>query len=247
MAEEIRSDGKKTIIKKQDSQQIIEPGNYQAHTENRVTSHSSTGVVESGSSRNVEIKGNSQESYAGRGVTAQYSFKVVGSPQMFSGQAQRAADKSLAKLASLLLQTGDDRFTKPSSFKDVLPDVTKMVSKMSSSFTSSLSPSPPQISRIQDIGKLTAYMGAYLSTVSAEQAAYQSAMAAKVELERQIEQKKQALRQLKKSFDQGEISTEMIANFGADDTKQGEPNISRATILKNVDLQNTIGLENGIN
>ena len=233
MAEEIRTDGQRTIIKKDGSQQIIESGKYTANTAQRNTTHSSTAIVQSGTSRNVEISGNSQEVYAGRGVTSEYSFKVIGTPQLFTGKAQRAADKAFSKLVGLLLQQGDDsREASPGKLVEI--DLQKAVSHMSSSWGASLAPCPPQITKIKDIPKLTAYMTAYCSTVSAEGAAYKALCAGKVELERQWEQQKATLRRLRKSLGQGDITAAMAAGTPATDDRQGKPNITRKVLYEQV-------------
>jgi hypothetical protein len=114
----------------------------------------------------------------------------------------------------LLLQPGDDRFSLPNA-ADLLPDFTKVMSKMSSGWTQSLAPTPPQITRIQDIGKLAAYMGTYLSSVSLEQSAYQAAMAAKMEVETQVLQTKENLKRAAKMFKDGEIPDSFLTGSPA--------------------------------
>lgn len=231
MSNTVITDGRTTTIKKDGTQQQINDGEYSAATSQRTTKHNANGIVQSGSSRNVEITGNSQESYAGRGVTCEYSFKVVGTPELFSGKAQRTADKALNKLVGLLLQPGDDRFSLPNA-ADLLPDFGKVMSKMSSGWTQSLAPTPPQITRIQDIGKLAAYMGTYLSSVSLEQSAYQAAMAAKMEVETQVLQTKENLKRAAKMFKDGEIPESFLTGSPATQDRVATDNLTRQQIYE---------------
>ena len=103
-----------------------------------------------GVSRNVEIIGNSQENYAGRGVTCDYSIKVIGSPEIFTGVAQMGADKELAGIISLILQEGDDRKTAPQkSIQGINPK--EIVSNLSSNYQSSIPINYPPIRKLSDI------------------------------------------------------------------------------------------------
>ena len=231
MSKTVTTDGKSTTINNQGVTQTITDGQYHASSQLRSTTHSANGVVQSGSSRNVEITGNSQQCYAGRGLTSQYSMKVIGSPEMFSGKAQRAADKAVSKLAGLLLQPGDNRYQcDPAGLVSL--DFTKITSRMTSGWSGSLMPAPPQISRIQDIPKLTAYMGAYLSTVSVENAAYQAAMAGALEIERQAMQKAETIKRLKKTFKEQSISGLLSGGLPSSEDKDAKPNVKRSDVYE---------------
>lgn len=91
------------------SEQTVGQGNYDANTNITGVRHHLNGIRESATSRNLEISGNSQEVMNGRGITCCYSIKMVGTPELFSGEVQRKLDKALAKLTSIMLQPGDDR------------------------------------------------------------------------------------------------------------------------------------------
>lgn len=231
MSTTFTTDGQRTIIQDKGVTQTIGDGFSTASTPLRNTTVSANPIVQKGQARNVEISGNSQQSYAGRGLTSQYSIKVIGSAELFSGKAQRAADKAVAKLVGTLLQPGDDRYS-ASPADLVTLDFQKIASKMSSGWSSALLPAPPQISRIQDMPKLVAYMGTYLSSVSGENIAYQTAMAGACQLERQVMQKKETLKRLKKTFDQQGISGLMAGGLPASEDKDAQPNISRQDVYE---------------
>lgn len=229
----IQSNGQGIHYQNGDVEMRVGAGQYTAESKTRRTSHDSNGTVQSGTTKNEEYTGNAQESYAGHGVTSQYSMRVVGSPQMFSGRAQRAADKCVSKLVGLLLQPGDDRYSATPEVP-ALPNFAQVVSNMSSSWSSSLMPAPPQITRIQDIGKLAAYMGTYIQTVSLENSAYQAAQAGLLQVEREMMQQKETLKRLKKTFQDGEFSPSQLSGSPASDDRTSEPNIDRKTVYEQI-------------
>ena len=137
-----------------------------------------------GTSRNVDIVGNSQENYAGRGITCDYSIKVGGNPEIFTGLAQMGADKELAGLISVILQEGDDRKTAaPRILQGVDPK--QLVSNLSSSYQSTVPLDLPPIRKPADIGIAFAKLGAWTAGLTAADAAYQAAKAAEITIEQQ--------------------------------------------------------------
>lgn len=247
MPKNIKSDGHSTTVTEDGVQMRMTGGEYSAQTPQRSTTHSANGIVQSGTSRNVEISGNSQETYAGRGITCEYSFKVVGTPELFSGKAQRAADKAVSKLVGILLQSGDDRHSvSPSQL--VKLDLNAVMSKMSTSWGGTLAPTPPQITRIQDIGKLSLYLATYIETISLSDAAYKAKVAGLAEVEHQLNQQKETLRQLKKMFDEGEITPEMLAGSPSLEERNAKPNITRSYIYQQImpELARILANENAI-
>ena len=137
MSKRITSDGKNIKIQTDGVVQKVSEGKYETNSQITASIHSQNGLRESGTTRNVEVTGNSQEVCAGRGVTSEYNLKVCGSPELFTGQAQRTADAAVAKLTGLALQSGDDRHSaKQSSIPK--PDFTRVVSSMTSSMQNAL-------------------------------------------------------------------------------------------------------------
>lgn len=195
----ISSDGNNVKISTDGVTQNVSKGCYESHSDITNTRFSMNGLRESGNTRNVEVSGNSQESYAGSGLTSEYRLKVVGSPDLFTGEAQRMADAALADLTGLLLQTGDDRNSAPAS---PLPsfDPQQVVTKMTSSYQNMITPDLPQITRLADIPKFAAAAATWFSGLSVANMAEAAARAGALEIERQIEQAQIALEKKKEEF-----------------------------------------------
>lgn len=199
MRKNIISDGKNLTINTDGVTQSLTEGTYTTHTPLTHAQHSLNGIRESGTSRNVEINGNSQENYAGSGLTTEYRIKNVGSPELFSGEAQKTADEALSSLVGLILQTGDDRNSAKSDSL-AMPDFKKVVSSMTSQFQNTMTPDLPQISRLSDIPMYFAKTMAWFSGLSMANAAEAGARAGALEAERQVEQTKIAIEQKKKEL-----------------------------------------------
>lgn len=208
MSKRITSDGKNIKIQTNGVVQDVSQGKYHSTSGITTASHNQNGSRESGTTRNTEYTGNSQEVCAGRGVTSEYNLKVCGTPELFSGQAQRTADAAVAKLTGLTLQTGDDRHAKTESGIP-MPDFTKVVTCMTSSFQNTLQPNLPEIARLADFPVFFAKLGAWFASLSAANLAEGAARAAALEIDRQIEQTKIAIEAKMKAM--GE-SPEKIAN-----------------------------------
>lgn len=230
MARSFTSDGIETQYKKNGVSQKLSGNEYTAATPLRNTKRSVEGVVESGTTYNCEYE-RSQEVYDAHGLTTGYTIKMVGTEEMFTGTAQQSADQALAETASLLLQDGDTRNTTAPS--DLIPiDFQKLTSSMTSGWAASMSPSVPQISRLSDLPKLTAYIGAYIGSLSAENAAYQAMMAGKAELERQYEQAKLTLKRLTEQFSEEDLTPEMLAGTPAKEEKPAHYNLTRQQVYE---------------
>lgn len=237
MRKKISSDGKNVKIITDGVTQEVSEGSYNANTPLTSTVHSQNGIRESGTSRNVEITGNSQEVYAGRGVTSEYNLKVVGSPELFSGQAQRVADNALSSMAGLTLQTGDNRNSAAAGGLPI-PDFKKVVSSMTSSFQNQLAPELPEITRIQDIPIFFAKVAVWFSSLNVANLAETSARAAALEIERQVEQTKITME--KKTKELGENFTlSGITTPATEDKENVTKNITRQDVydayVKNID------------
>lgn len=183
----VTSNGNTTTVERNGVTQNISFGEYSATTPLTSIQCSHSGVRVNGSSRNVDITGNSQENYAGRGLTCEYSIRVVGSPELFEATAQIAADNALNDLVGLMLQPGDDR-----NFQmgDLIPKLNfrQIVSKMTSSAQSDLTPPAPTIKSFEDVPIETAKLASWFSSLSLSNLAFQAAKAAALEVERQVTQ-----------------------------------------------------------
>lgn len=212
MSKRITSDGKNIKIQTDGVIQKVSEGTYQSNSPITATTHSQNGLRESGTTRNVEVSGNSQEVCAGRGVTSEYNLKICGSPELFTGQAQRTADAAVAKLAGLSMQPGDNRHSASKS-PIPIPDFTKVVTSMTSSLQNALQPNLPEIARLQDFPIFFAKLGAWFASLSAANLAEGAARAAALEIDRQIEQTKIALEaKMKEMGESPEKIAESITN-----------------------------------
>lgn len=230
----ISSNGRRTQKTGDGIDITYEDGHYRANTPIAAVSHEQNGIRQSGTSRNVEISGNSQECYAGRGVTSEYNIKMVGSPTMFTGRDQKTADAALNELKSLMLQPGDNGKELNLASLPTL-DFQAATSSMTTSMTDSFTPQPPQINRLEDLPMFTAYMGTWLESVSVSNALYQSACAGALEIERQIMQKKQSIKRLAKKFGDLDFQSLLGGNIGlpsTEDVPDKEYNITRSRVYE---------------
>lgn len=246
----IKSNGRKTEIETNGVSITYQDGYYDASTPIAKITHSSNGIRQSGSSRNVEISGNSQQCYAGRGITSEYNIKMVGSPEMFTGKDQMAADNCLNDLRGLLLQPGDNRNDASLASLPTI-DFQAVTSSMTSSMTQQFTPQVPQLTRLQDLPQYAGYLKTWLQSVSITNAAYQAGCAARLEIERQLMQKYQSIKSLTKKFGQADFETILGGEIGlpsAEDIPNKEYNITRSRIYENYipNLQSLLAAENNI-
>lgn len=227
----ITSNGNKTEISINDSDQTLTTSEYNAVTPIATTKYSDSSLREYGSTRNIDISGNSQENYAGRGVTCEYSLKVVGSPEMFTGEAQQKADKTLSNLIGLVLQTGDDRNTSPDSVLSGI-DPKHLVLSMASSFASVYTPQIEPIRNLMDIPVAIGKQIAWAQQLSIANGAEQAARAAAHEVDRQKRMLESNIEAKKKEL--GDMFNPDSATSGsaATDLKQGNYNLSRQEVHK---------------
>lgn len=169
----ITSDSFKTTVITNGVEQVFTSSDYTASTPLTSTLYTQNDIHQYANGRIIDITGNSQETFAGRGLTCEYSIKVIGSPEMFTGEAQMGADAAIASIVGVLLQSGDDRnFVSPNPLDGISP--TQIVSNMTSSWQSSFSPEMPPIVELSDIpialGKIIAFGQAVEIADLAEQA-----------------------------------------------------------------------------
>lgn len=246
MGKEIISDGITTTINDNGTIQTISDGNYSADTKNTSKIHSQSGRIESATSRNVETNGNSQEYCWTRGVTCESNIKVVGNPEQFEGSTLNKIHNHLSELAALMVQPGDNRrsLSLPSLPKI---DFTKITSSMSSSISSSLAPPTPNIKSFSDIAIYSAKIAAWVGSVNAANVTERAARAASLEIERQVMQQEENLK------DSAENMKEMLSKnplAGSTSTQDidgiPEPNIDRKTIYGAVDMDYLTNLQRNI-
>ena len=89
MSNKITSDGINTTIEYNGVREVISDGNYSAETSNVRKTHSNSGIQETGTQKNIDIRGNSQETCYTRGVTCEADIKIVGNPDQFDGKNYR--------------------------------------------------------------------------------------------------------------------------------------------------------------
>lgn len=236
MATNITSDGFRTNIKKGKAVMNYGDGFYTATTDMAQVQHEQNGKRVSATTLNQEISGNVQRVCAGNGETSEYKIKIVGSPEMFAGQDQRAADYALNDLKALMLQPGDSR--KEGGLGELASiDFQRAVSSMTTSMTNSFTPQIPQINRLQDLPMFTAYLGTWIGTVSAGNAAYQAVCAGELEVERQLAQKAETIKRLKKQYGQ-DFDVESLLSGGTptpstESNPNAQFNITRQTVYEN--------------
>lgn len=178
----ITSDSHKTTVISNGVEQVFTSSDYTASTPLTSTLYTQNDIHQYANGRIIDITGNSQETVAGRGLTCEYSIKVVGSPELFTGDAQRGADAAVAAIVGVLLQAGDDRnFVNPNPLNGINPK--QMVSNMSSSWQSSFSPEIPPIVELSDIPIALGKMMAFGKAVDIADMAEQAKRAAALTLE----------------------------------------------------------------
>lgn len=197
----VTSDGITTKVITNGIEQTFTKSSYTASTPLTATTFTQANHHIFANSRNIDIKGNSQESYAGRGVTAEYSIKVIGTPELFTGDAQRGADEATSELLSLLLQQGENGKFEQGSPLTII-DPAGVFNNMASSLQGSLSPELSPISTLEDIPIAAGKLAAWGAEIDMADAAEQAARAGQYEIERQE-------RRLQNSIEAG------IEEFGA--------------------------------
>ena len=169
----VQSDGITTKIVNNGVEQTFTPNRYTVSTPLTDTTYTNGNFHQYAETRNIDVSGNSQENYAGRGVTSEYNVKIVGSPDMFSGNAQRGADKALSQLVGVLLQQGDDRNFAPGNPMGEI-DLKSVTSSMASSWQTSMCPTLSPIRELSDIpmvlGEIVAWGEGIKIADAAEQA-----------------------------------------------------------------------------
>ena len=249
MTKKITSDGINTSIEYNGVKEVISDGNYSAQTKNVNKTHSVSGIEETGSQRNVDIKGNSQETCYTRGVTCEANIKVVGNPDQFDGTNYRKVHKALGELAGIVVQQGDDKQSLDfPSFPSI--DFGRVLENMSSSYPATTPPPTPHISNLLDAGLFVAEIGAWYAGYISADAAELALRAGKLEIERQIMQSYENIKT------QGEKAIEAIENldfsalFGGtateDKDKEISYNIDRKTLYTSVNSEYITELEKNL-
>lgn len=243
MGKEIKSDGITTTISDNGVTQTISDGNYSADTRNTSKIHSQSGRIESATSRNIETNGNSQEYCWSRGVTCEANVKVVGNPDQFEGSVLNKIHESLSEFAALLVQREDNSrsLSLPS-----LPklDFASITSTMSSSVASSLSPPTPNIKSLEDIAIHTAKMAEWTSSVNAANIAERAARAAALQIERQVMQQAENLKNAADNLVDMVSGNSLAGSTATQDiTENPEYNIDRKTVYGTIDMEYLTNLE----
>jgi hypothetical protein len=248
MARKYTSDGINTTLEYGFGvRETVSDANYSADTGSVRKTHSESGIQETATQRNVDIKGNSQETYYTRGVTCESSIKVVGNPDQFDGAYYKKAHKALAELAALLTQPGDD---KKSSSMPSFPsiDLKQAIGNMSSSYAATNPPPTPHISKASDVmdylSAIGKWFGNYVSADSAEVAM----RAGQLELEKQANQQlENAKAQAQETINSAEaiLSGGIPAGSGAteDRNKEVSYEIDQKTVLNTVNQDHLIEIQ----
>lgn len=226
----VQSDGITTKIVNNGIEQTFTPNRYTVSTPLTDTTYTNGNFHQYAETRNIDVLGNSQENYAGRGVTSEYNVKIVGSPDMFSGNAQRGADKALSQLVGVLLQQGDDRNFAPGNPMGEI-DLKSVTSSMASSWQTAMCPTLSPIRELSDIPVVLGELVAWGEGIKIADAAEQAAKAAAYELERQAKRVQENIEANIKAL--GEtfgFSEESTAN-PATDERAGNYNITEAEVM----------------
>ena len=246
MGKEIKSDGINTTINDNGNIQNISDGNYSANTKNTSKIHSQSGRIESATSRNIETNGNSQEYCWTRGVTCESNVKVVGNPDQFEGSTLKKIHKHLNELAALIVQPGDNRRSLASPSLPKI-DFAKVTSTMSSSISSSLAPPTPNIKTWEDIAIHAAKFAAWVGTVSGANIAERAARAAALEIERQVMQQAENLKDAAEDMKEKFIKNPFAGSASTQDADETpKPNIERKTVFGAVDMDYLTNLEKNV-
>lgn len=226
------SDGTNTIVKTNGIEQKFSTNEYTLNSPLTSTTYTQGNLLQMGVSRNVEIIGNSQENYAGRGVTCDYSIKVIGSPEIFTGVAQMGADKELAGIISLILQEGDDRKTAPQkSIQGINPK--EIVSNLSSNYQSSIPINYPPIRKLSDIPLAAARVIGWATALNVADMQHQASVAAELTIEQQQRRIQNNIDAMTSKFGEMFDKTTISAAPIASDTKQGDYNITKQVLFDN--------------
>lgn len=226
----VSSDGVTTKVVTNGVEQTFTKAQYTASTPLTSTTFTQANHHVFANSRNVDIKGNSQESYAGRGVTAEYSIKVVGTPELFTGDAQRGADDATSELLSLLLQQGENGKFEQGSPLTII-DPAGIFNNMASSLQSSLSPELPPITSLEDIPIAAGKLATWGAAVDMADAAEQTARAGYYEIERQERRLQNNIEAYIEEFGTSfDISNATTANPASDANSTGYT-LSKSTTL----------------
>lgn len=243
MGETYTSDGLHAEFKGDGRNWKSSDGNFSADTKNTSTICSQSGRVESATSRNVEINGNSQEYCWTRGITCESSVKVVGNPDQFEGSTLNKIHDSLTELASLMVQKRDNS---ASVSLPGLPklDLVAMTSTMTSSLSSTMTIPTPNIKSWEDIPNYTSKVSAYVSAINASNEAERTTRAVALDAERKALHKTEhmlnasevMLERLNKNPYAGSLSTQDI-------TEPLSFTTDRQTVLGTVNMDHTTSLQ----
>ena len=243
MSNKITSDGINTTIEYNGVREVISDGNYSAETSNVRKTHSNSGIQETGTQRNIDIRGNSQETCYTRGVTCESDIKIIGNPEQFDGKNYRKLQKALSELAGLVVQSGDD---KKSLKLPPLPslDFSKIVNSMTSEFSSKNPPPVPQIKSLSDVGIFIADITKWKTECYTSDVAERALRAAKLEAERQymqyeenlISQANEMIDSIENLFSSGSQATE-------DREEKASYNIDRKTLFQTIPFEYITELE----
>lgn len=222
-------DGTTATFVSTDATETISKSGYTLSSPSTFTTYTLDNIYQRSSTRNIDVIGNSQESTAGRGVTCEYNIKVVGTPELFEATAQFGADKATAGLASILLQTGDDRnFANPNPIEGINP--TELVSNMSSGFQTMFSPELPPIRNLSDIPIVLGKMSAWASTIQLANARQQAAHAAAFAIEQKERKIKRNVEAAKKRFGESFDLSSATTAPPATDQQQGNYSIPKELV-----------------
>lgn len=243
MSEEIKSDG---FTLKRNCNGVTETvsssGFYSANTSDVFKTNAET-IQETANQRNVDIKGNSQETCYTRGVTCEADIKVVGNPNQFDPKYHNKLQRAQAELAGLLVQSGDDaKSVKPPLIPSF--DFSKVVKAITSAFSSENPPPMPNIKSEHDVPPFFAEFIKWKTECYTADAGYRALKAAALEAESQymqyVENQKAAandiIERFENLFDSGSPATE-------DRKKDAKPNIDRKTLFQTIPFQHITEIE----
>lgn len=221
-------------------------GTYSAQTGMVSKSNSPQGVQETGTQRNIDIKGNSQENYYTRGVTCEADIKIVGGVEQFDPKYHIKLQRAQAELAGLLVQSGDDRKSvKPSLIPSF--DFSKIVKAMTSEFSSKNPPPVPNIKSWYDVVPYLADMAKWKTECVTADVAYKALKAAALEAESQymqyeenlLSQVNDMIERVENLFESGSPATE-------DKEREAKPNIDKKTLFQTIPFEYINELEKNI-
>lgn len=227
------------------TERVSTNGNYSTNTQSVAKSNAET-VQVTANQRNVDIKGNSQENCYTRGITCEAEIKIVGNPNQFDPKYHNKLQRAQAELAGLLVQSGDDRKSvKP----PLLPtfDFAKIVSSMTSEFSSKNPPPIPNIKSWYDVGPYLAKFAKWKTECYTADTAYKALKAAKLEAESQymqyqenlISQANEMIERFENLFESGSPASE-------DREKDAKPNIDRTTLFQTIPFEYITELEKNL-